>query len=86
MLGFAGLLCAFMAGVLMLVGLVPLLGWLNWFALFFAAAAMGLGVLSRKPERAGEPPRGAAGAFAIVIALGVMLVALLRLAIGGGIL
>lgn len=85
MYAIGAILCAGVALILMIIGLVPLLGWINWFAIFFAAMAMGLGVVSRKPEVEGQPPSGAVGCVAIFMALGIMAVSLVRLAIGGGI-
>lgn len=59
------------AAIFMFVGFIPLLGWLNWVALFFAAFGAILGALSKK--RAG-----------LIICVIVIVVGGLRLFIGGG--
>ena len=61
------------AAVLMVVGLVPLLGWLNWLVAVLCVGGIVCGALSR--EKSGMVVNGA-----------VLVVSLLRLALGGGIL
>jgi hypothetical protein len=56
-----------------LVGFIPLLGWLNWFAIPVAVVGLVLGLLSR--ETSGR------NINVVVLAL-----AMIRLALGGGIL
>lgn len=56
-----------------LVGFVPLLGWLNWFVIPVAVVGLVLGLLGR--ERSGR------NINAVVLVLAVA-----RLAIGGGVL
>lgn len=46
MFNLLSLLVGLLALVLAIVGLVPLLGWVNWLALPIAAAGAALGVLS----------------------------------------
>ena len=55
------------------VGFIPFLGWLNWLVIPLAAVGLVIGILSKKPSGA------AVNGF-------VMLFALLRLMLGGGIL
>jgi hypothetical protein len=69
--------------VLMLVGLIPLLGWLNWVTIPFAAigaiiAAVGLLITS-----SGKRGRAAAG---LVLNGIVIVVAVTRLSMGGGVI
>jgi hypothetical protein len=56
-----------------LVGFIPFLGWLNWFAIPVAVVGVVLGLLSR--ETSGRN-----------INLVVLALAVIRLALGGGIL
>ena len=61
-----------MALIIALVGFIPLLGWLNWFAISLAVVGLVLGLLSRKTG----------GRY---INLVVLALAIIRLALGGGI-
>jgi len=56
-----------------LVGFIPFLGWLNWFAIPVAVVGLVLGLLSRET--------GGRNINLVVLALAVI-----RLALGGGIL
>jgi hypothetical protein len=56
-----------------LVGFIPLLGWLNWFAIPLAVVGLVLGLLSQKTSGRN-------------INLVVLALAIIRLALGGGIL
>jgi hypothetical protein len=62
-----------MALSLGLVGFIPLLGWLNWFAIPVAVVGLVLGLLSQKTSGRN-------------INLVVLALASIRLALGGGIL
>jgi hypothetical protein len=62
-----------MALIIALVGFIPLLGWLNWFAIPLAVVGLVLGLLSQKTS----------GRY---INLVVLALAIIRLALGGGIL
>ena len=62
-----------MALIIALVGFIPLLGWLNWFAIPLAVVGLVLGLLSR--ETSGRN-----------INLVVLALAIIRLSLGGGIL
>jgi hypothetical protein len=56
-----------------LVGFIPLLGWLNWFAIPGAVVGLVLGLLSRRASGRN-------------VNLVVLALAIIRLALGGGIL
>ena len=62
-----------LAAVFMFVGFIPLLGWLNWGALFIAGIGAILGALAQK--RAG-----------LIICVVVIIIGGLRLMMGGGII
>ena len=59
--------------IIALVGFIPLLGWLNWFAIPLAVVGLVVGLMSR--ETTGRN-----------INLVVLALAAIRLALGGGIL
>jgi hypothetical protein len=59
--------------IIALVGFIPLLGWLNWFAIPIAVVGLVSGLLSK--ETSGRN-----------INLVVLALAMIRLALGGGIL
>lgn len=82
-MGIVSLLWGIVAICWMLLALVPLLGWMNWFLIAFAAvgaviAALGIAITAR--ER-----RGRAKAGLVLNAL-VILVAVVRLHLGGGVI
>ena len=62
-----------MALMIALVGFIPLLGWLNWFVIPLAVVGLVLGFLSRKTSGRN-------------INLVVLALAIIRLALGGGLL
>ena len=62
-----------MALIIALVGFIPLLGWLNWFAIPLGVVGLVVGLMSR--ETSGRN-----------INLVVLALAVVRLALGGGIL
>jgi hypothetical protein len=62
-----------MALLIALVGFIPLLGWLNWFVIPGAVVGLVLGLLSQKASGRN-------------INLVVLALAMIRLALGGGIL
>jgi hypothetical protein len=59
--------------IIALVGFIPLLGWLNWFVIPGAVVGLVLGLLSQQTS----------GRY---ITLVVLALAIIRLALGGGIL
>jgi MFS superfamily sulfate permease-like transporter len=82
-MGLISLLWGIVAMLWMLLALVPLLGWGNWFLIPFAAvgaiiAAIGIAMTSREK-------RGRAKAGLVLNAI-VIVVAVVRLNLGGGIL
>lgn len=79
--GLLGLFFSFLAGVFLLVGILPLLGWLNWIT-SIPLALVGL-VFSRISARGGFG--SSLGTAGTVLSIGVLVVALFRLFLGGGI-
>ena len=82
-MGLISVLWGIVAMVLMFFGLVPLLGWSNWLVIPFAGvgaiiAAIGIALTSREK-------RGRAKAGLILNAI-VIVVAAIRLSMGGGII
>lgn len=81
-MGIIGFILSLVAGGFMLIGLIPLLGWLNWITTLplavVAAALSGVG-LSKKDHVSGIAIAG------LVISILVFVVAVNRLALGCGI-
>lgn len=82
-MGLISLLWGIVAMVFMFIGLVPLLGWGNWLVIPFAGvgaiiAAIGIAITSREK-------RGRAKAGLVLNAI-VIIVAAIRLSIGGGLI
>jgi hypothetical protein len=82
-MGLISLLWGVVAMLWMVLALIPLLGWGNWFLIPFAAvgaviAAIGIALTSREK-------RGRAKAGLVLNAL-VILVAVIRLHLGGGVI
>ena len=73
MLNLVSLIIGFVALLCVVVAFLPLLGWVNWLIIPLAVIGAGVGVVSR----------GNAGRN---LNLFVILVAIVRLSIGGGIL
>jgi hypothetical protein len=80
--GLLGILLGFVAGVCLLVSLLPLLGWLNWIT-SLPLAVIGL-VFSRVSAR--RRVGSSLGTVGTVLCLGVLGIAVFRLILGGGIL
>lgn len=81
-MGLVSLLWGILSMVFMVLALIPLLGWSNWFLIPFAAvgAIIGaIGVLFTSTARAGRAKTG------LVLNGVVIVVAVVRLGIGGGI-
>jgi hypothetical protein len=72
MFNLASLIIGFVALLCALVAFIPLLGWLNWLIIPLAILGAGVGVISR----------GTAGRN---LNLFVILIAIVRLMLGGGI-
>jgi hypothetical protein len=81
-MGFIGLMVSFIAAMFMLVGLIPFLGWLNWFttlpAAITGAVLSGITLIRR--------PRSLFGVGGLIISLAVFFVAIVRLSLGFGFL
>lgn len=75
--GLLGILFGLVAGVALLVGLIPLLGWLNWITSLPLAF---LGLIFSRISRGGWKSVGT------IINVGVILIAVLRLLVGGGLI
>ncbi len=73
MLNILSLLIGIVAGVVAIFGLVPFLGWANWFLLPVAGFGLVLGLISARKE--GQ-----------ILNLVVIAIALVRLSIGGGLI
>jgi hypothetical protein len=73
MFNIVSLIIGFVALICVAVALIPLLGWLNWLIIPLAIIGAGIGMVSR----------GSAGRN---LNLFVVVVAVVRLALGGGIL
>ena len=82
-MGLISLLWGIVALILMVVALIPLVGWANWLLIPFAVvgaiiAAIGIGVT--RPEKRGRARTG------LVLNVIVIVVGIIRLNLGGGIL
>jgi hypothetical protein len=82
-MGLISLLWGIVAICWMLLALVPLLGWMNWFLIAFAAVGAVIAALGIAITR--HEHRGRAKAGLVLNGL-VILVAIVRLHLGGGIL
>ena len=82
-MGLISLLWGLVAMGWMLLALVPLLGWMNWFLIAFAAVGAMLAAVGVALTRPGNRGRAKAG---LVLNGLVILVAIVRLHLGGGIL
>ncbi len=82
-MGLISLLWGIVAMAWMVLALIPLLGWANWFLIPFAGvgamvAAIGIAITSR--EKHGRAKAG------LVLNGIVIIVAMLRLSLGGGVI
>ncbi|OGO23971.1 MAG: hypothetical protein A2144_06465 [Chloroflexi bacterium RBG_16_50_9] len=80
---FIGLFISLMAALFLLIGLLPLLGWFNWFTTLPAAV---LGAIISAIAAAQSKARSRVALTGLIISLAVFVIALIRLSIGGGIL
>ena len=78
-MGLLGLFLGFLAGIFLLVGLIPLLGWMNWIT------SLPLAVLGAIFGAAGRR-KSTLGTAALVLNILIMVIALFRLSLGHGIL
>ncbi|MBF6023380.1 hypothetical protein [Lysobacter niastensis] len=82
-MGLISLLWGIVAMICMVVALIPLLGWSNWFLIPFAAVGAiiaALGILFSSPGNRGRAKTG------LVLNGIVILVGIVRLGIGGGVI
>lgn len=73
MLNVLSLLIGIVTGIVAVFGLIPFLGWANWFLLPIAGIGLVLGLISKRKE--GQ-----------ILNLVVIAVALVRLSLGGGLI
>jgi hypothetical protein len=73
MLNILSLLIGIATGVIAVFGLIPFLGWANWFVIPVAGLGLVLGLISSRKE--GQ-----------ILNLVVIAIALVRLTLGGGII
>ena len=80
-MGIIGFILSLIAALFMVVGLIPFLGWVNWFTtLPFGLAAAGLSVTGLSRGRNGLAVVG------LVISIVVLIMAFIRLWIGCGVI
>jgi hypothetical protein len=82
-MGLISLLWGIVAMIWMIVALIPLLGWGNWFLIPFAAVGAviaAIGIAVTRPEHRGRAKAG------LVLNGIVILVAIARLSLGGGVI
>jgi hypothetical protein len=78
-LGLVGFLLGLLAGIFLLVGLIPLLGWVNWItSLPLAVLGAIFGAVGRRTS--------VLATAALVLNLLIIAIALFRLSLGSGIL
>jgi hypothetical protein len=80
-MGIIGLVISLVAGIFMLIGLIPFMGWFNWFTTL-PAAILGAIISSIAASRS----RSGMAIAGLIISLVVFVIALGRLAIGCGII
>lgn len=73
MLNILSLLIGLVAGAIAVFGIIPFIGWANWFVLPIAGLGLVLGLVSSRKE--GQ-----------ILNLVVIAIALVRLSLGGGII
>jgi len=79
-MGMLGCAAGLLAGVFFLIGLIPFLGWINWFTTLPLAALCAASAYSQSRNHpADQPPRMALAASLILV-----VVTLFRLSLGGG--
>jgi len=82
-MGLISLLWGIVSMIWMVLALIPLLGWGNWFLIPFAALGAviaAIGILFTAPGRRGRAKTG------LVLNAVVIVVAIVRLSLGGGII
>ncbi len=82
-MGLISLIWGIVAMVLMVVALIPLLGWANWMVIPFAAVGAIIAAIGIMVSPTGRRSRAKAG---LVLNGIVILVGIFRLSLGGGII
>ncbi|TDK18568.1 hypothetical protein E2F46_17260 [Luteimonas aestuarii] len=82
-MGLISLLWGIVSMCWMVVALIPLLGWGNWFLIPFAAVGAAIGAIGVLFTRSGRNGRARAGLLLNGIAI---VVGIVRLALGGGVI
>jgi hypothetical protein len=82
-MGMISLLWGIVAMLWMVLALIPLLGWANWFLIPFAAAGAVIAAVGLLFTRSGRRDRAKAG---LVLNGIVVVVAIVRLGLGGGVI
>jgi hypothetical protein len=80
-MGIIGLVVSLLAALFLLIGLIPFLGWFNWFTTL-PASVLGA-ILSGVATARSKSRLARAG---LIISLAVFIIALMRLSIGCGII
>jgi hypothetical protein len=80
-MSFIGLIISLIAAFFLLIGLIPFLGWFNWFTTL-PAAVLGAIICAIAITKA----KSRVAITGLIISLAVFVISLLRLSIGGGIL
>lgn len=82
-MGLISLLWGIVAMVLMFIGLIPLLGWANWIIIPFAGVGAIVAAIGVLFTASGKRGRAATGLILNAI---VIVVAVMRLSMGGGVI
>lgn len=82
-MGVISLVWGIVALLWMLLAFIPLLGWGNWFVIPFAVVGAVIGALGLLLNSSGNRGRAKAG---LVINIVVVVVAAMRLSLGGGLI
>ena len=82
-MGLISLLWGVVALVWMVIALIPLLGWGNWFVIPFAAVGAIIGAIGIAITSPGQRGRAKTG---LILNAVVIVVAMFRLSLGGGII
>ena len=82
-MGLISLLWGMFAMVWMVIALIPLLGWGNWFLIPFAAVGAVIGAIGIAVTRSENRGRAKAG---LVLNGIVIIVGIVRLSLGGGVI
>lgn len=76
----ASLIFAILGFVFVLIGLVPLFGWLNWIGIIFLVVGMISGVSAQRKN----PINKGVAVIGTVLCIILLIIAAIRLVLGGG--